>query len=161
METRTFHYSRITGTLLFALLTAVLFLPLLTDPQGNRVYYIVMSVLSALCLLILFFLLKTWLIPAFRNEPVITTDDKAITLNRRDPILWTEIDTIFNTGRAIGIRLKDLDKFLSERPFIKNGRWLKLNDSMSGFHFGISTAQIKESHVCDVLRDYLDRFGNS
>ena len=169
METYSFHYAKITGIILliaYIVMTSGFTFALTLQGEGI-LHYIFMLGTVAFCLfVILFYLLKKWLIPAFRNEPIITINDKTLTLkNSYSPIPWTEIDTIYyrggRYGNVIGIRLKDLDKFLSEQPLVKSGKGLKFNRWLYGYHFGISTTLVKEWEVYEVINDYFKRFSKN
>ena len=166
METRTFHYAKRNGISLFItviLITSLCAFAIFPPVVGLWLYFIFVPAV-AFCLYVLYYLLRKWLIPASRNEPAITIDDKTITLNTSyTPIKWKDIDTLYSRGGedtdVIGIRLKNLDKFLAQQPTVKKGKILKFNQRLYGFHFSISVIQIEESDVYDVLNDYFSRFG--
>ncbi len=167
METRAFYYSKPTGITLFIayLFMTAGFTYATTIAGESALYYLFMWLMVAFGVAVLYYVLKKWILPAYRNEPALTLDDKVLDLkNKYLPIAWTEIDSLVyrsgKYGNVIGIKLKDLDEFLSKQPTIRKGLGLKINQRFYGFHFGISTTTIKgdTQAMFDTLNDFFNRY---
>lgn len=127
--------------------------------HGGWLYHLFMGLAAGGCLFFLWYILKKWLLPAYRDEPYFTIDDKSIDLkNSYTPISWDEIDSIVQRGSVIGIKLKNLDEFLNKQPFIRKAIGIKFYRMLHGFHFGISFELIRGNE--DILKTIMDYFNH-
>ena len=124
-----------------------------------------MMVVAAACAAVLYFVLKKWLLPAYRDEPALVLDDKVLDLkNSYPPIPWTEIESLKYTygryGNVIGIKLKNLDTFLRNHSSPKRGWGLRFNKQLYGYHFALSTTLLKGNTraIFDAMNDFFNRF---
>ena len=129
MEIRSFYYTKIMSVVIVIMTLIPFSISLLAIASGYiNALTIIMAVLMIISATLLYSFLKNWLIPAFRNEPIIIIDDKTITFNGRPSILWAEIDSIYyDPGKVLGVRLKDADKFANEHPLVIKQKGFKIS----------------------------------